>query len=362
MRKTFIKLSVIPMIILAMLVSSCGLAGRTKTMYRYEFIGSFDTLFQIVGFAESEDDFKEMADLAQARFEELHKLFDRFNNYAGIANLHTINENAGVAPVRVDSDLFNLIRFSKDWYLKTPGKLNIAMGPMLELWHKARTEGLNDVENAALPDMNSLKDAARLGNMSDIVLNESESTVFLRNKGMSLDLGAVAKGFACGIVADQLKDLGYTSFIISGGGNIVTAGVPRDGNRTKWGIGIQDPAANPILPESEPFDVAFVTDVAVVTSGDYQRTYMVDNVKYHHLIDPLTLMPATHFRSVTVLGEDSGVADFVSTTLFLMPLAEGKLLAGEVGVEALWILPDGSYEATDGMLAVLRDRGGATNR
>jgi thiamine biosynthesis lipoprotein len=105
-----------------------------------------------------------------------------------------------------------------------------------------------------------------------------------------------------------------------------------------------------------------VNDESVVTSGDYQRTYVVDGKAYHHLIDPVTLMPANYFRSVSVLTPDSGLADFYSTTLFLLPLEEGRIAAATAGVDVLWFLPDGTQVATAGMKAVLKTLGGATNK
>ena len=101
----------------------------------------------------------------------------------------------------------------------------------------------------------------------------------------------------------------------------------------------------------------------MVTSGDYQRYYKVDGIMYHHLIDPETLMPAAHYRSVTVYVGDSGEADFLSTTLFLLPYEKSRKLADELeSVEALWVFPDGSFKATEGMKPMLKVLGGASNK
>ena len=350
--------------LMAALMLMLSLSGCTagKQKYSHEFLGTFDTLIQIVGYADSEAAFQTMAKAAQDRFEALNRQYDLYNTYEGVNNVRTINEQAGIAPVKVEADLLDLIRFSIEWYDKTAGRCNIALGPVLSLWHDARAAGLDDPANAALPDMDALRAAATRCDIRNVVIDEAAGTVFLAQAGMALDVGAVAKGYACEQVALTLKAKGYTSFCISGGGNVVTVGAPQDGQRTRWGVGIQNPDGDPLNADDPPIDVAYVNDAAVVTSGDYQRTYVVDGVSYHHLIDPETLMPATYYRAVTVLAADSGVADFMSTTLFMLPPDQIVEAAAAAGVDALWILPDGTVGTTDGMKAALRDLGGATNK
>jgi len=154
---------------------------------------------------------------------------------------------------------------------------------------------------------------------------------------------------------------GFTSFIVSSGGNVRTVGAPRDGVRNKWSIGIQDPDGNALVPNGDNLDIVYVNDASVVTSGDYQRYYVVDNKRIHHLIDPTTLMPANYYRAVTVVTLDSGVADFLSTTAFLLPYEKSRALIESLdGVEALWIMPDGSMKATEGMKKSLKNMGGAS--
>lgn len=342
--------------------AGCGNTKTAQTKYSYEFLGSFDTLIQFMGYADSNAAFEVMAKKGQAHFEALNREYDRYHVYGGLNNIMTVNDQAGIAPVKVDKEILDLVKFSILWHDKSPGVCNIALGPVLALWHDARTAGLDNPDNAILPDMAALKKASLLCDLKDVIVDDAAGTLFLAKAGMSLDVGAVAKGFACQIVADELKAAGYGSFVISGGGNIIAVGAPRDGIRTKWGIGIQNPDGNALNPDDPPFDIAYVTDESVVTSGDYQRTYVVNGKAYHHLIDPVTLMPADYYRSVSVLTPDSGLADFFSTTLFLLPLEEGKKAAATAGVDALWIMPDGTQAATDGMKAVLKTLGGAVNK
>ena len=211
--------------------------------------------------------------------------------------------------------------------------------------------------------MADLKAASAHTDIDNVIVDEAASTVYLADPDMSLDVGAVAKGYATEAAARLLMEKGYGSVLISAGGNIRAVGAPLDGVRKKWGVGIKDPNS-PLAgstDESNLLDVAFVTDMSVVSSGVYERFYTVDGQQYHHLIDPDTLMPSTHYKAVTVVTQDSGIADMLSTALFLMPkdMAQGFVESLD-GVEALWILPDDAIVTTGGMKAILRDMGGAT--
>lgn len=356
--------AILCLMIAAAMLSGCtsrGMPGYTK--YTYEFLGSFDTVIQFIGYAQSQSDFERMAKLGETRLMELHRLFDIYHDYAGINNIKTINDHAGKEPVKVSQEIIDLILFSREWYDKTGGAVNIAMGPVLSIWHEYRENGINNPGEAKLPPMESLREAQQFCDISKVIVDQDAQTVFLPEKEMRLDVGAVAKGFAVEIVARELKEQGYSSFLISGGGNIRVEGGPLDSTRSKWGVGILDPDNGMEDMEGSTLDTAYINQGSVVTSGDYQRYYMVDGKAYHHLIDPETLMPAVHYRSVTVYAEDSREADFLSTTLFLLPYEKSRKLADELdGVEALWVFPDGSLEATEGMKSMLKVLGGATNK
>ena len=123
--------------------------------YSYEFTGIFDTLIQITGYARTKADFGRMAREAQQRFEELHRLFDIYNNYEGMNNAKTVNDKAGTEPVEVSKELLDVVSLSKEWYEKTNGAVNIALGPVLAIWHNYRNEGIADPQKARLPDMDT---------------------------------------------------------------------------------------------------------------------------------------------------------------------------------------------------------------
>ncbi len=327
--------------------------------YSETIFDTFDTLTQIVAYAEDEQEFRIYFDTIHSRLQELHKLYDIYHNYEGINNIKTINDYAGISPVEVEQEIIDLILFAKLWSEKTGGSVNIALGPVLEIWHYYREEALYDPENAELPPMDRLQDAARYTDLDQVIVDEEEKTIYLPDPEMSLDVGAVAKGYALELAVREAVAEGLESAIISAGGNVRMIGRPMDDERDLWGIGVQNPDAAVIAGGSENLiDVIYLGEGSVDTSGDYQRYYMVDGEMFHHLIDPETLMPAKHYRAVTVAASGSGPADFISSALFLVPFEESLALAESMdNIEALWVMPDGEIRISDGMEDLLQSRG-----
>ena len=201
------------------------------------------------------------------------------------------------------------------------------------------------------------RDAQRNNILAGKVLAETVRTT-LGPKGMDKML---VDGLGDIVVTNDgvtiLKEMDIESAIISAGGNVESIGKPLDNDREKWGIGLQNPIAVEDQTAEKLFDVVFANDKAVVTSGDYQRYYTVGDKRYHHIIDPDTLMPADYYRAVTVVADNSGVADFMSTTLFILPLEEGKALAEKAEVDVLWYMKDNSTVSTLGMDQMLKNKG-----
>ena len=331
--------------------------------YSGEFLDTFDTSVIIMAYAQSDEEFDDIYRIVYNTFFELNKLYDIYHDYEGINNIKTINDNAGVMPVEVDTRIIDLLKLSKEWYAKTNGMVNVAMGSVLHIWHDYREAGEYDPFTAQLPPIDMLENAMQHTDIERVIIDEQASTVYLNDSQMRLDVGAVAKGYATEIAADKLVEKGYDSVLISAGGNVRAIGTPKDGVRSKWGVGIKDPDS-PLAgstDESNLLDVAFVTNLSVVSSGVYERFYTVDGVNYHHLIDPETLMPADYYKAVTVVLEDSAQADLLSTALFLMPPEESLRYAENIkGVEALWVMTDNDIVMTSGMKTMLRDMGGAS--
>lgn len=338
-----------------------SMVGCTKTetynRYDYSFFGVFDTITQVVAYAESEEEFNNYMDFLEDRLKELHELYDRFNNYEGINNIKTINDNAGIQAVEVDQEIIDLILFSKDLYKKTGNLTNIAMGRVTDIWSEYRDEGAYDPTNAQIPPMNILEEVGKHTDMDKIIVDQEASTVYLEDPNMKLDVGAVAKGYATELVAKEIEEKGLVSALISAGGNIRGIGKPLDGLRDRWGVGIQNPDTS-IFDEGRVLETVFINDASVVSSGDYQRFYMVDGQILHHIVHPETLMPTNYYRQITIITPDSGVADFYSTAVFLLPYEESRQLVESIeDFEAMWVFADGMIEVTEGMKDIMKSHG-----
>ena len=342
-------------LVLAIIMLATGCASEQDPYAGYErhtdsFFDTFDTLIQVIAYTDSEETFREAFEQIHQRFRELHQLYDIYNTYSGMNNVKTVNDQAGIAPVAVDDDLISLILFAREWHDRTEGRTNIAMGPVLKIWHDYRADGLFDPSQAALPPLEDLQRATAYTDIHLIEVDEAAGTVFLPNPRMRLDIGAIAKGYATELVARELQAAGLESFIISAGGNVRAVNRPFDSQRETWTVGLHNPDASLFAEGNTLLGSVSITNASVVTSGDYQRFYVVDGQPVHHLIDPVTLMPASHYRAITVVMEDSGLADFFSTELFLLPFEESLPMAESIdGLEAIWVMPDGTIEMTRGL-------------
>ena len=332
------------LLLLCLCLSGCTPQAEAPTQYTATFLTLFDTVTSVVGRAESEEAFAEKAQAVHDELLEYHRLFDIYNEYEGINNLKTVNDAAGVAPVKVDARIIALLKDCKTYYDMTNGRVNVAMGSVLQLWHEARSAGINDPANAKLPDDAALQEAALHMDINSIVIDEAASTVYLADPAMRLDVGAIAKGWATQRVAENSP----AGLLISVGGNVCATG-PKDDAGTPWVVGIQDPHGS-----TEHLHTLYVREESVVTSGDYQRTYAVDGKLYHHIIDPDTLYPSAYWSAVTVVCADSGAADALSTALFLLPQSEGSALLSAYHAEAMWVSPDGTIYYSDGFEELIR--------
>ena len=334
------------LIFVAVMLSGCtvGQLTQEKKQYTATFLTLFDTVTTVVGKADRKDDFEIKAQAVHDELLEYHQLFDIYNDYEGINNLKTINDAAGVAPVVVDERIIRLLNDCKHYYELTGGKVNVAMGSVLKLWHDARNEGINDPKNARLPDMEALKNASLHTDLNTVVIDETAKTVFITDAAVRLDVGAVAKGWA----VQQVSQTASEGLLISVGGNVCATGA-KDETGTPWVIGIQNPDGG-----ENYLHTVYLSKGSVVTSGDYQRAYQVDGEVYHHIIDPDTLYPSTYWRSVTVVTPDSGLADALSTALFLLPLEEGMALAASCGAQAMWVDSTGKIYYSPGFEEIIR--------
>ena len=305
------------------------------------FYDAFDTVSQVIAYCDSEEEFTRQMDTLHADLLEYHRLYDIYNDYDGVVNVKTINDNAGVAPVQVDDKILGMLELARQMYDTTNGKLNIAMGSVLRIWHdyrEAAEANTNEADNK-LPEQEALDAAAQHCDISNLVIDENAKAVYLSDPDMSLDVGSVGKGYAVEQAAQAAEARGLTSALISVGGNLRAIGTKPGGK--PWTAGVENPWGD---------DPAYVQAVeladgdSLVISGDYQRYFEYEGVRYAHLIDLTTGYPARYVSSVAVLAhaETGGLADALSTGLFCLPEQTGRTLADRNGWAVLRMHTDKS--------------------
>lgn len=328
-------------------LAACGTPEKKR--YEGEFLQLFDTATRIIGYAHSKEEFREYVQLIHDELEIYHRLYDIYNDYEGINNIKTINDNAGIQPVKVDQRIIDLLLFARDAYEISEGRMNVALGAVLRIWHDYRELGTDDPERAEVPPMELLRSAAEHVDINNMVIDESEGTVYLADPEMSLDVGGIAKGYAVEQVTKYIMERGFTDGLISVGGNVRSFGYKGD-DKQLWSIGVQNPERG-----GADLYTVLITDRSLVSSGDYIRYYTVDGKRYHHIIDPETLMPSEYFTAVTIICEDSGMADALSTMIFNMSYEQGMEYIEDLPkTEAVWVFTDGSRKYSSGFEALLK--------
>lgn len=359
-----LKKLVLSLLSLSMMMIMTGCSKKYELMSHY-ITGPFDTITTYMSYVSSEEEFNEQCDYIEEQLNYYDQLFDKYNTYNGMNNLKTINDNAGKKAIEVDQALIDLLNLSIERNRKISSKVNIAFGSVINIWHDYREEAESHDGVGTVPSDVELEKASQHTSIDSIEIDEKKKTVYINDALASIDVGATAKGYAIELIKDGLIEMGVDNFLLSGGGNVASHGqrkIQKEGEfylddcADKFCVGIESPqdgnyAASADDPDSENEAVLVVQGESIVTSGDYQRFYQdVNGVRYHHLIDPETLYPAVHFRSVSIITEDSGLADFLSSAVFLMEYEEGlKLVNSLDGVEAIWLLEDGKIKMSDGL-------------
>ena len=320
---------------------------RIGFMHNGEFIGFFDTVIQFIGYAYSQEEFDGYADILFDEFARLHLLFDIYNSYEGINNLYVIN-NAGGEWVDIDDDVLALLEAGILAHEITGGATNIAMGSVLSIWHDYRTRNEN-----VLPQPEALLEAADFAYIENIEIeyNSNGARVRLREPQAQLDVGALAKGFAAGLAMEKVQNAGMLAGLLSAGGHVVAFG-ERSSERPFWNVAVENPDT-----EGEHVDVVSFTNASLSVSGGYHRFFEVDGVRYPHIIDPATLMPANKYILVAVWHEKSWMTDILSTALFVLPIETGYALAEANDARVLWVDAQGRVSATDAYLEISRGFG-----
>ncbi len=259
---------------------------------------------------------------------EISRIEKLLTTFSDSSQTNAINFNAGIKPVAVDREVFDLIARSLRISSLTQGAFDITYGSIdKSLWNF-------DINMKQLPDAGTAKKAVRLINYRNIILDAENQTVFLKKRGMRIGFGGIGKGYAAECARQVMKNLGVQSGIVNASGDLCAWGLQPGGE--KWTVGIADPDLS-----HEVFSYMAISDLAVATSGNYEKFVMIDGQKYSHTINPRTGLPVSGIKSVTIISTNAEIADAMATPVMIMGISAGMDLINQVNnIEAVIIDDD----------------------
>ncbi|MBV1758895.1 MAG: FAD:protein FMN transferase [Dethiosulfatibacter sp.] len=343
MKKNILKY-VVFVILISVLMSGCSVKPNETTVNpaNYDLKVSKNAFllntFNTITLFGTED-----SSYFEAIYDEVSRLESILSVHIEGSEVALINENAGIQPVKVSQETFDVIEKSIEYAVLSEGLFDITIGPLVSLW------GIG-TESYRLPDQTEIDAAVDLIDYRKIILNYEDSTVYLSEKNMSIDLGAIAKGYIADKAAEKMIELGLKSAIINFGGNVVLLGEKPDGSAFQ--VGIQEP------DESRGGIVGTVTarDISLVTSGDYERYFVQDDVRYHHILDPYTGFPTdNNIKAVAIIANRSFDADALSTAVLLQGLEKGMAMIESLdGMEAVFITKEHEIYLSEGVKDIFK--------
>ena len=269
-------------------------------------------------------------------FAEISRIQEKMAWQNPNSDISRINNSAGGRPLNIGQEMFGFLERSLDLCYKTGGAFNIAVGPLSRLWDF-------DGETGFVPIAEEIGRRLAWTDYKKIVLDDKNRSVALLYSGMSLDLGGIAKGYAVDRAVEVLKSSGISAGVVNAGGDMRLFG-PKPADKL-WHIGIQHPRKT-----DEVLATFRITDRAVVTSGDYERFFIKDEIRYHHILDPATGYPALGCRSVTVVADTAFLADAMATAVYVLGSVEGaELLKSRKDLEGMIVDTDGPKFITPGL-------------
>ncbi|NKB80815.1 MAG: FAD:protein FMN transferase [Nitrospirales bacterium] len=267
---------------------------------------------------------------------EIRRLEELWSTWISTSELSQINAAAGKTPVTVSPETMALLTQSFEMMRRTEGGFVITIGPAVKAW--------NISEQGRIPTDQELAHIFPLLEMSHVQLDEDASTALLAKPGMQLDVGGIGKGFAADFAAQAMRDVGATAGVVALSGDITTFGRMPDGHRFVFGIQHPREETGVVLARLE------LEDEAVSTAGDYQRFFMKNDRRYHHILDPQTLRPARHVQSVTIVAKTGVMADGLDTGIFVMGTEKGMALIERLpGVEGIIVDETGNILVSSGL-------------
>jgi FAD:protein FMN transferase len=281
--------------------------------------------FEISAVANDEERAEERIDMAINEIRRIEKLLTTFKDDS---ETNLINRNAGIKPVLVSEEVFRLIERSKRISEITQGAFDISYGSIdKRLWNFDKTM-------TSLPDPKLAKKMVRLINYRNIILDYEQQTVFLKEKGMRIGFGGIGKGYAAEMAKLVMQNAGVTSGIVNASGDLAAWGYQPDGK--PWTVGIAHPDVAHL-----PFSYMNITNMAVATSGNYEKFVMIDGKKYSHTINPRTGLPVRGIKSVTIISPNAELCDALATPVTIMGVKSGLHLINQLkGIECVIIDDD----------------------
>src|SRR5215468_5351738 len=274
----------------------------------------------------------------EAVFQEMDRLEALLSNWRPTSDVEQLNAAAGKHPIRVSSDLRDVLRTAHQVSEWTGGKFDVTWGAMSGLW---KFDYQN--EDNTIPDQPQVARRRKLIDYRRVVVNEDAGTAFIEREGMNVNLGGIGKGYAVDRARDILRRKGFHDFIVQFGGDMYVAGLQGD---HMWRLGIQDPRG----PANRIFAQIDLTDSTFSTSGDYARSFVRNGKRYHHIIDPDTGEPAAGCRSVTIVTSSATTADGLSKGVFVLgPEAGMALIQRLPGVEGVIVSSKNEVLVSDGI-------------
>ena len=316
---------------------------KTDRMYKKSRL-VMDTVCTITVVSPSK---KQAGEAIEAGFASIERIEHILDFFSGESELSAINRAAGKGPVRISRETLDVIQRSAEVAEYTRGAFDPTIGPLMELWgFSGPSSG-----SASIPDAEAIRTMTGLVDFKKMSINVAASEVSLSRKGMKLDLGGIAKGYAADMAIDAIKAKGIKSALVAVAGDIKGFGLRPD--LKPWKVGIQNPRVKSIeVPDGDGDTIIATIDLkaeAVSTSGDYQRFFVTDGERYHHILDPETGFPARGVISVTVIAPDGYMADGLSTGIFILGREKGIKLLESLGFDGIIVDSDKQIYVTENL-------------
>ncbi len=327
------KLTIILLIIsISTMIISCTNQEKSKdSSLKSDYM--MGTVIQLKAYGDNADQ------IIDESFDLISELEGKMSLNIKGSEVNQINQSSGKRPISVSEDTYQVIAGALDYAKVSGGAFDPTIGPVVQVW------GIG-TEKSQVPDKEELKEELKLVDYQKVELSAEDKKIFLEQENMILDVGGIAKGYAADQVMKFLKGKGVSSAYISLGGNVSVLGKKPDGSL--WKVGIQNPKAK---SRGDVMGIVKLADQTVVTSGNYERYFMEDGVRYHHLLDPKTGYPARNgIISSTIITDSSFTADALSTAVYILGVEEGlELIKQFDDVEAILITEDNHVYLTEGL-------------